>query len=148
MEYRLFIVFFLILLSVCSISAYTEDTGIERDDVVKLDYVLSYDGAEQQISEGFETKVNDEVLIVGFYEGLLGMKIGEEKEIVVPPEKGYADGPLKETILYFDVHILEIIENVRGNDFEDGPTLSLDFPSLQIFTIAIGLLVLQKRQKA
>ncbi len=63
-------------------SAYLD--GIEDGDKVNLDYVLSYDDEVQQNGPGFETYVTDSAIIQGFYEGLLGMRIGQQKNIVVP----------------------------------------------------------------
>ncbi len=98
--------------------AYTTTDGIETGDVVNLDYTLSYDGEVQQQGPNFQTAVTDQALIVGFYEGLLGMKVGEDKEIVVTPDKGYTDPEheLYGKTLYFDVYINGIVESVRGDE--------------------------------
>lgn len=103
-------------------SAYTTSLGIEDDDEVNLDYILTYDGQVQEEGPGFVTKVNPEAIIQGFYEGLLGMKLGEEKQIVVPPHKGYntAGHPLEGKTLYFDVLINSIVSNIRGDDYDIG----------------------------
>ncbi len=106
----------LILSALVSGSAYTTFGGIETGDVVNLDYVLSYDDEVQQEGPDFETEVSPNKLIQGFYEGLLGMKVGEDKEIVVPPDKGYTDPShsLYGKFLYFDVHINKIVKNING----------------------------------
>ena len=83
-------------------SAYLD--GIEDGDKVNLDYVLSYDNEVQQNGPGFETYVTNSAIIQGFYEGLLDMTIGQQKEIVVPIGKGYPPSHnLGDKILYFDV---------------------------------------------
>lgn len=106
-----FLLFILLMLSKQS-SAY--NNGIEEGDVVNLDYTLTYDGKVQQEGPGFQTQVSPKDLIEGFYEGLLGMKVGERKEIVVPPEKGYQEPhELAGKTLYFDVYINGIIDDVR-----------------------------------
>ncbi len=97
-------------------SAYTSAEGIEDGDQVNLDYVLSYDGKVQQNGPSFETYVTSDGLIQGFYEGLLGLKINDQKEIVVPIGKGYPPShELGDKVLYFDVTINEILQNVRGD---------------------------------
>lgn len=138
-------------------SAYTTAAGIEDGDQVNLDYVLSYDGKVQQNGPGFETYVTNDGLIQGFYEGLLGLKIGDQKNIVVPIGNGYPAGhELGDKILYFDVTINSILQNVRGDlyiaptgeaalfDFVDQPETGSVFEELfssPIF-LAISLTVL------
>lgn len=105
-------------------SAYTSSLGIEEDDEVNLDYILTVDGKVKEETPGFETRITTGLggIIEGFYDGLLGMKIGEEKQIVVPPNKGYTD-PSKDLYgktLYFDVLINFIVSNVRGDDYDIG----------------------------
>ncbi len=97
-------------------SAYTTKDGIETGDEVNMDYVLSYDGDVQQNGPGFVTVVSSDRLIQGFYEGLLGMKVGQDKEIIVSPDKGYTDPShdLYGKTLYFDVHINKIVTNING----------------------------------
>ncbi len=111
------ILFLVIIVNLISSSAYTATGGIEKYDEVDFDYVLSYDGEVQQNGPGFVTEVNSNNLILGFYEGLLGMIVGEDKNIVVPPDKGYSTGELVGKTLYFDVHINAIVSNNRGDDY-------------------------------
>lgn len=103
-------------------SAYTSSLGIEDGDKVNLDYILTYDGEVQENGPGFEPTVSEGDLIQGFYEGLLGMKLGEEKHIVVPPSKGYTKPghELEGKTLIFDVLINYIISNIRGDDYDIG----------------------------
>jgi hypothetical protein len=111
------IIFLIFILNLINSSGYTVAGGIEKFDVVNLDYVLSYDGEVQQNGPNFETRVSSNDLIDGFYEGLLGMSVGEDKNIIVPPEKGYSTGDLAGKTLYFDVHINAIVSNNRGDDY-------------------------------
>jgi len=55
--------------------------------------------------------------IPGFIEGTLGMKIGEKRVFVIPPELGYADAPrgsqnfdLRNDTLLFDVELDDILD--------------------------------------
>ncbi|MCH8907806.1 MAG: FKBP-type peptidyl-prolyl cis-trans isomerase, partial [Candidatus Heimdallarchaeota archaeon] len=64
-------------------------------------------------------------LIEGFYEGVLGMKVGETKNIEVPSEKGYTDPEhvLYNQTLYFEVTVLAVVENIRNDpDFSQHST--------------------------
>ena len=115
------LVLWIFIINLISSSAYTASEGIEKYDKVNMDYVLSYDGKVQQNGPGFEAKISPNDLILGFYEGLLGMKVGDDKQIIVPPEKGYTQPghELYGKTLYFDVHINSIVSNVRGNDYSE-----------------------------
>ncbi len=112
-----FVLLILLTAQVQQIKAYTSSGGIEDGDEVILDYVLYVDNKEYQKGNDFDTVVKKGTLIDGFYEGLLGMKIGEEKRIVVPPDKGYTN-PSDELYgkeLVFDVYFKELVHNVRDD---------------------------------
>lgn len=56
-------------------------------------------------------------LVDGFRRGLLGMREGEKRKLVIPPELGYgtvdeepAEGSLENQTLYFDVELVEILD--------------------------------------
>lgn len=113
------IIFLIIVINLISTSGYTVTGGIEKYDEINLKYVLTYDGEVQETNLDFTTQVNPNNLILGFYEGLLGMTVGEDKNIVVPPEKGYTQPghTLEGKTLHFDVHINVIVSNNRGDDY-------------------------------
>lgn len=53
-------------------------------------------------------------LIEGFKEGLIGMKEGGKRVLIIPPELGYGDSErssLKDDTLRFDIELDEIISN-------------------------------------
>lgn len=56
-------------------------------------------------------------LIDGFRRGIIGMKPGEKRKLIIPPELGYGDpdqnfnaGNLADKTLYFDVELVSILE--------------------------------------
>ncbi|MCE7733431.1 MAG: FKBP-type peptidyl-prolyl cis-trans isomerase [Candidatus Heimdallarchaeota archaeon] len=106
----------LILITPTSSVAYTDTIGIEENDEVNLHYALTFDGKLDQESD-FTTIVSNNNLIEGFYLGILGMRVGQQKDIVVPPELGYSSGDLAGKILYFDVTVNEIVNNIRGDNY-------------------------------
>ncbi|HET8864757.1 MAG TPA: FKBP-type peptidyl-prolyl cis-trans isomerase [Gracilimonas sp.] len=53
-------------------------------------------------------------LIEGFREGLIGMKEGEKRVLIIPPDLGYGDSPnssLRNDTLRFDVELAAILSN-------------------------------------
>ena len=62
--------------------------------------------------EPFSFSVGSGMVISGFDKGVLGMRVGENKIIVVPPEEGYSLGPLAGKTLIFNVTLREIKEEV------------------------------------
>lgn len=60
----------------------------------------------------FEFVLGAGQVIQGWDEGLLGMKIGEKKTLVIPPEKGYGDRAISvipaNSTLIFEVELVDI----------------------------------------
>jgi FKBP-type peptidyl-prolyl cis-trans isomerase 2 len=69
-------------------------TGVKKGDKIKVEYVgkledgTVFDSSEKHDAP-LEFTVGDGQIIKGFEEAVLGMKVGEEKEIKLPPEEGY-----------------------------------------------------------
>jgi len=68
--------------------------SVKKGDKVKVEYVGTledgtvFDSSEIQKAP-LEFVVGDGQLIKGFEQAIIGMKIGDEKEIKIPPEKAY-----------------------------------------------------------
>ena len=96
-----------------------EGSGAEakEGDTVLVHYAGTLqDGSEfdnsRKRGEAFEFKLGAGMVIKGWDEGVLGMKEGGERILVVPPEKGYGDqgiGPIPGgATLIFKVELLEV----------------------------------------
>jgi len=91
--------------------AYSSCVGIEDGDKVNMDYkgTIQSTGEVFDQRNGAEFTIASGQLIEGFYQGVIGMKVGESKTIVVPPSQGYQSGKLAGKTLVFDVYINKIV---------------------------------------
>ncbi len=67
---------------------------IEDGQVVTLDYTLKVNGEVVDTSEGaqpIQFIQGQRQIIRGLEDGLYGMQVGENKEVVIPPESGYGE---------------------------------------------------------
>lgn len=106
------------------------DDVVEAGDTVKVHYTGSYKGkvfdttyeevarkagiyAEDKDYKPMEILVGAGGVIKGIDEALLGMKLHEEKEVIIPPEKGYKSPahPLSGKTLHFRIKVLEIFKS-------------------------------------
>lgn len=100
-----------------------DDITIGTGDEVKVgDTVLVHyvgklqDGTEfdnsKKRGEPFTFKVGQGMVIQGWEEGVVGMKVGGQRVLVIPPEMGYGDraiGPIPpNSTLVFSIELLEI----------------------------------------
>jgi len=101
---------------------------VEKGDTVRIHYTGSFKGGKV-----FDTSYEDKAkkagvysrsreyrplpvivgagqVIKGFEEALIGMKLNEEKEVTIPPEKGYGFGghPLAGKTLVFKIKVVDI----------------------------------------
>jgi len=87
---------------------------ITKDKVVEIEYSL-YDSEGNLIeeSQSFKYLHGHRNIITGLEEGLEGLSIGDEKEIVVTPEKAYGD---------YDVEAIQIIpmDVFEGFEIKEG----------------------------
>ena len=99
--------------------------GVTPGDVVTFHYTGSFeDGTVFDSSrerEPLRSVIGAGGLIAGFEEGILGMEVGEQKQIVVPPEKGY--GPR-------DPNLVQAVPRsaIQVEDLEVGDVLQLREP--------------------
>lgn len=132
------VVLIVILISGCSLTGEVVEIG----DSVSVNYVGKFedggvfDTSLQEVAENpliqktstfnpkpvytpFKFTVGSGQVIPGFDEGVLGMKEGEKKEIVIPPEIGY--GTTDEDLIEIRsrIYIIDVIENVPKHDFSE-----------------------------
>lgn len=88
---------------------------VSKGSVVKVEYVAKLaDGTVVDKSEGngpLEFTAGTGEMIQGFDEAVIGMKVGEEKTVTVPPEKAYGKGrdhPLGGKTMVFWIKVVAI----------------------------------------
>lgn len=111
-----FLTSIILLTLITSVNGYTDRLGIEDGDRVSIEYTGYVNDTNEIFDQGTaDFIINSESLILGFYEGVLGMKIGDEKTFIIPPEKGYTnpESPLYGETLRFTVKILDVLEGSR-----------------------------------
>ena len=123
-----------IFMTVSLTTGYTSCDGIQKGDLAVIDYNATVQSTgnvfDSTKSSGPATfTISPTTLIEGFYEGMLGMKVGERKMITVPPEKGYTDpnsspeGLYGETLI-FDVFLHSVKNIVSNCSGSSDPTIS------------------------
>jgi peptidylprolyl isomerase len=90
---------------------------VKEGDVVSVHYVgtlqngTEFDNSKKR-GAPFEFKVGGGQVIAGWEEGLVGMQVGGQRVLVIPPEKGYGAngiGPIPgNATLVFSIELLEI----------------------------------------
>lgn len=131
MGFKTSILWFSTIFLLCiNVTSYTEEIGIERGDIVQLEFEGTFANGEVfSLRQTANFQLDPLGLIEGFYEGVLGMKVGEKKNIEVPPEKGYTDPEhvFYNQTLYFEVTVLALVENIRND-----PDLNQNSSSLPV----------------
>lgn len=96
-----------------------EGTGpaVKSGDTVKIHYTGTLqDGTKFDSSydrgEPFETQIGVGQVIKGWDEGVVGMKVGGKRKLIIPPSMGYGDRDMgsipPNSTLLFDVELVEI----------------------------------------
>jgi hypothetical protein len=111
---------FLIIFNSSQTSAYIKDEGLSENDRANIRYRGYFLNGTDFDSGGdvvFTVKTGSGGVIQGFYDILIGMKVGQSKTgAVVPPDKGYFTGPLAGETLLFDVRILSLVYDAYLDD--------------------------------
>lgn len=91
--------------------------SVKDGDTVVVNYIgtlqngQEFDNSKKR-GEPFSFKVGSGMVIKGWEEGLIGMKVGGNRILVIPPEKGYGEktmGPIPaNSTLVFAIELLEI----------------------------------------
>jgi len=107
---------------------------VEKNMVVKMDYTLYVDGKIVDSSEGYgplEFIQGYKNIIPGLEREILGMHIGDSRDIVVKPLEAYGD--------YDDDAFLEISRSQfpQSFDFQIGRTVRLSDPTGRLITASI-----------
>ncbi|HTT58451.1 MAG TPA: FKBP-type peptidyl-prolyl cis-trans isomerase [Acidimicrobiales bacterium] len=89
-----------------------------QNDTVELQYVLATYSTRKVIqsswtSSPFSTDLTDSAVIPGFFDGVVGMRVGGRRELVIPPSLGYGDtsagtGIAKNDTLVFVIDLLKV----------------------------------------
>lgn len=92
---------------------------VERRDQVRVFYTGRIWPDGEIFDSSYKNKITTPVrfdnignLVEGFKEGLMGMKVGEKRVLIIPPELGYGNRPssrLSDDTLRFDIELDEII---------------------------------------
>tara|TARA_B100000953_G_scaffold292282_1_gene279352 strand:- start:306 stop:635 length:330 start_codon:yes stop_codon:yes gene_type:complete len=83
----------------------------KKGDTVAVDYWLTADDKQIDTSEGrgvFEFTLGNGDVIPGFDKAVTGMKVGEEKTVVLTGDDAYTQGPLAGKDLTFKIILREI----------------------------------------
>ena len=91
-----------------------EDRGIEDGDFAFIDYSATKDGAPVNHFTGTnrQTHISKESMLEGFFNGVAGMKKGEEKEFPATLPKDFPDAELAGSEVVFKVSVNEIKHKV------------------------------------
>ena len=88
--------------------------AVKKGDTIKVDYTGTFENGEVfDTSEGkqpLELKAGAGQVIKGFDAAVIGMEVGEEKEVTLQPEEAYGKigHPLSGKVLIFKIKIVEI----------------------------------------
>lgn len=115
---------------------------VEVGDTVTVNYIgrledgLVFDTSIQEVAQNpdvaktvsfslksvytpFTFQVGAGEVITGFDEAVIGMKIGEEKDVVIPPEKGYGKWNEELTDALPRIFKVDVVESVSKNDLTE-----------------------------
>lgn len=126
-----------------------EDRGIVDQDNISLDFCGSVDGVEFQggKAENYSLVVGSNTFIPGFEEQLLGMKLGEEKNVNVTFPEDYNSDELKGKEAVFAVKINEIKEKQLPAIDDEFVKDTTEFDTLEALKADIKVKLADKKKK-
>lgn len=126
-----------------------EDRGIVDQDNISLNFCGSVDGVEFQggKAENYNLVVGSNTFIPGFEEQLLGMKLGEEKDVKVTFPEDYNSDELKGKDAVFAVKINEIKEKQLPSIDDEFVKDTTEFDTLEALKADIKVKLADKKKK-
>lgn len=120
-------------------SKEVEDRGIVAGDNVNLDYAGSVDGVafEGGTAQNQQLKIGSNQFIPGFEEQMLGMQLGEEKDLNVTFPKQYHAEKLAGKAAVFHVKVNKIEEEIRPELDDDFAADVSEYKSFKEYRKAI-----------
>lgn len=98
--------------------------SVQQGDTVKIHYTgTGADGAVFDSSEGkepFTFTIGSGQVIPGFNDALIGMEVGEEKDVVIPVDRAYGERKDELVIVAPAAHIPADLEPEIGQELEVG----------------------------
>ena len=108
-----------------------EDRAAEEDDIAVIDYegtcegkpiseVAEQDTPQLETGEEFWLKITEDSFLPGFATQLIGLKVGESKEVTVPTEEDFPLETLREKDLVFQV----ALKGIKAQELPDDEKLA------------------------
>lgn len=120
-------------LRIQDIKVGTSSAQVESGDTITVHYSGSLSNGQKFDSsydrgEPFTTKIGVGGVIPGWDQGLLGMKIGGKRKLIIPPSLGYGEQNLgaipPNSVLVFEIELLDIQKNLLSPAPSENPTAS------------------------
>jgi peptidylprolyl isomerase len=115
-------------------------TQIKKGDKVRIEYIGTLDDGSvfdstEHHGQPLEFTVGQGVLLSGVESGVLGMKIGEERVIVVPPTQGYGE--------YQHDLVKELPRSCfpQGHDLEEGTAYKMTLNNGHQYSVRITKII-------
>mgnify|MGYP001276423284 CR=1 FL=1 len=126
-------VLLIVIVAAIFVVAVMASPGVEIGDKVTLTYVGTFENGTLFDNNTIDFRVGDNTLLPGFEYGIIGMKPGEQKNVIVEPEYGYGvwSTDLLEVMeaeytlnKYFDLS-MEVAEAQTKGEIKVGNTVTL-----------------------
>lgn len=118
-------------LNIQDIKVGTSSAEVQSGDTITVHYNGSLSNGQKFDSsydrgEPFTTKIGVGGVIQGWDQGLLGMKIGGKRKLIIPPSLGYGEQNLgaipPNSVLVFEIELLNIQKNLPSPVPSENPT--------------------------